>query len=115
MPQSHVIQNVYKSKKLGSYFNIKDSTKLEHHHDHTYFRQCPEVNCNETYSGETARILQERVLDHAGKDRKSNMVKHSMDTGHLPKCIKDFQILTKEINHSKFKRNICHALLIKKH
>ena len=26
--QNHVTQNVYKSKKLGSYFNIKDSAKL---------------------------------------------------------------------------------------
>ena len=29
LSQNHVTQNVYKSKKLGSYFNIKDSTKLE--------------------------------------------------------------------------------------
>ena len=27
LPQNHVTQNVYKSKKLGSYFNIKDSMK----------------------------------------------------------------------------------------
>ena len=33
LPQNHVTQNVYKSKKLGSYFIIKDSTKLEHQHD----------------------------------------------------------------------------------
>ena len=55
LPQKHVTQNVYKSKKLGSYFNIKDSTKLEHQHDLTYFTQCPGVNCNETYLEETAR------------------------------------------------------------
>ena len=52
--------------------------KLEHQHDLTYLTKCPEVNSNETYSGETARGLQERFFDHAGKDRKSNMVKHSM-------------------------------------
>ena len=33
LPQNHVTQNVYKSKKLGLYFIIKDSTKLEHQHD----------------------------------------------------------------------------------
>ena len=58
--------------------------------------QCPEVNCNETYIGETARRLQERVLDHAGKDRISNMVKHSMDTSHLPVCIKIYSIAHKK-------------------
>ena len=115
LPQNHVTQNVYKSKKLGSYFNIKDSTKLERQHDLTYFTKCPGVNCNETHLGETARRLQERVLEHAGKDRKSNMIKHSMDTGHPPVCVKDFQILPKGFNHCKFKRKICEALLIKKH
>ena len=40
LPQNYVTQNVYKSKKLGSYFNIKDSTKLEHQHNlfHTMSR-----------------------------------------------------------------------------
>ena len=52
---NHVTQNVYKSKKIGSYFNIKDSTKLDHEHDLTYFTQCPGVNCRETYEGEKAR------------------------------------------------------------
>ena len=68
--------------KLGSYFNIKDSAKLDHQHDLTYLTQCPEVNFNETYLRETARRLRERVLDHAGKDKKSNMVEHSTDKCH---------------------------------
>ena len=62
--------------KLGSDFNIKDSSKLEHQHDLTYLTQCPELNCNETYLGETARRLRERALDHAGKDKKSNMIEN---------------------------------------
>ena len=41
LPQNHITQNVYKSKKLGSYFNIKDSTKLERQHYLIYFTQCP--------------------------------------------------------------------------
>ena len=56
--------------------------KLEHQHDLTYFTKCPGVNCNEIYLGETARRLLERVIEHAGKDRKPNMVKHTVDTGH---------------------------------
>ena len=57
LPQNRVAQNIYKSKKLGLYCNIKDSTKLEHQHNLTYFTQCPGANCNETYLGETARRL----------------------------------------------------------
>ena len=113
--QNHVTQNVYKSKKLGSYFNMKDSAKLEHQHDLTHLTQGPGVICNETYLGETSRGLQGRVLEHAGKDKRPNMVKHNMDTGHPPVCMKDFQILTKRFNHCKFKRKICEALLIKRH
>ena len=113
--QNHIIPNVYKSKKLGSYFNIKDSAKLEHQHDLTYLTQCPEVNCSESYFGETVRIFQERVLDHARKDRKSNMVKHTMDIGYPPVCMTDFQILTEGFNHRNFMRKTCEALLIKKH
>ena len=89
--------------------------ELQHQHDLIFITQCPEVNCNETYLRETARGLWERVLDHAGKDRKSNMVKHNMDTGHPPVCMKDFQILTKRFNHCKFMRKICKKFLIKKH
>ena len=68
LAQNHVTQNVYKCKKLGSYFNIKDSTKLEHQHDLTCFTQCPGVNCNKIYLGETVRRLQERVFERARKE-----------------------------------------------
>ena len=91
LPLNHVTHNVYKSKKLGSYFNIEDSTKLEYQHGLTFFTQCAGVNCNETYLGEAARRLREKVLKHAGK---SNMVKNSMDTEHPAVCMKDFQVLT---------------------
>ena len=37
--------------------------------------QCLEINYKETYLGETARRLQERDLNHAGKGRESNLVK----------------------------------------
>ena len=96
LPLNHVIlpHNVYKSKKLGSYFNIKDSTKPEYQHGLNFFTQCAGVNCNETYLGEAARRLREKVLKHAGKDRKSNMVKNIMDTEHPALCMKDFQVLT---------------------
>ena len=39
--QNHVIQNVCKSEKLSSYFNIKYSTKLEHQHELSYLTQYP--------------------------------------------------------------------------
>ena len=115
LPQNHLIQNVYKGRKLGSYFKYKRFHKSRTSTWPYQLPKCPEVNCNETYLGETARRLQKRILDDSGKDRKSNMVKHNMDTGYPLVCMKDFQILTNGFNQCKFKRKICPALLIKKH
>ena len=112
LPQIHFTQNAYKGEKLSSHFSINDSTKLEHQGDLTYFTQCSEVNFNEICSGETAKRLRERVLGHAGNDKDANMVKNSVNIGHPPACMKDFQILTKGFNNCKFMRKIYEAFYI---
>ena len=62
LPQNHTAQHIYKSRKLGSVFDIKDQTKLEHKHDLTYLVKCPENTCSETYIGKIARRLNERIM-----------------------------------------------------
>ena len=57
-------------------------TKLEHKHDLTYLVKCPENTCSETYLGKTARRLNERIMERAGKDNKSRMLKHTLQSGH---------------------------------
>ena len=52
---------------MGSSLNIKNQTKLEHKHDYTYLVECPENTRLETYLGETARRLNERIMEHAAK------------------------------------------------
>ena len=108
-------QHVYISRKLGSAFNIKDQTKLVHKHDLTYLVKCPENTCSETYLGETARRLSERVMEHAGKDNKSHMLKHTLQSGHPSVSSNDFRILQKGYNNNKVKRKTSEALLIRKH
>ena len=95
LPQNHTAQHVYKSRKLGSIFDIKDKTKLEHKHDLIYLVKCPERTCSETYLGETARALNERIMEHAGKDNKLNMLKHTIQSRHPSVSPKDFRILQK--------------------
>ena len=63
LPQNHVIRNVYKCKNLGSHFNIKDSTILEHQYDLIYFTQCPKVNYSETYLGKQSQGYEEKSLE----------------------------------------------------
>ena len=53
---------MYKGKKLGSYFDIKDSTKLEHQYDLIYFTQCPKVNYSETDLGKKSQGYEEKPL-----------------------------------------------------
>ena len=81
--QNHTVQHVYISRKLGSAFDIKDQTKLAHKQDLTYLVKCLENTCSETYLGKTARRLNERIMEHAGKDNKSHMLKHTLESGHL--------------------------------
>ena len=59
-----------------------DQTKLEHNNHLTYLVKCPEKTCSENYLGDTARSINERVLKHAGKDKKSHMSRHTLQSGH---------------------------------
>ena len=104
LPQNHTAQQAYKSRKLGFAFDIKDQTKLEDKHDLTYLVKCPEKTCSETYLGETARRLNERIIEHAGKDNKLHIQKHTPQSGHSSVSPKDFGILQKGYNSNKVKR-----------
>ena len=103
---------LYVSRTLRSAF---DQTKLEHKHVLTYLVKCPKNTCSETYLGETGRRLNERIMEHAGKDNKSHMLKHALQSGHPSVSPNDFRILQKGYNNSKVKRKISEALLIRKH
>ena len=71
-------------------------------------------NCNEDYIGENARRLKERVKNHNGHDKRSHLVKHSIESGHDPVCHGNFRILDKGYNNT-VKSKVAEALLIKKH
>ena len=107
LPENHLSRS---SKKLGSFFNIKDQTKLEHNNDLTYLVKCPEKSCSEKYLGETARRINERVLEHAGKDKKSHMLQHTLQSGHPSVSINEFKKLGKGFNNNRVKRKISGAL-----
>ena len=115
LPENHISQHAYRSKKLGSFFNIKDQTKLEHNSDLTYLVKCPEKTCSEKYLRETARRINERVLEHPGKDEKSHMLRHTFQSGHPSVLLNEFKILRKGFNNNRVNRKISEALLIKQY
>ena len=81
----------------------------------TYLVQCPKNTCSETFLGETARILNERRMEHAGKNSKSHMFKHTFQSGHPFVSPNNFRILQKEYKNNKVKRKKSEALLMRKH
>ena len=115
LPENHVPRHAYRSKRLGSFFNIKDQTKLEHNNDLTYLVKCPEKTCSENYLGETARRINERVLEHAGKGKKSHMLRYTLQSGHPSVSLNEFKILGKGFSNTRVKRKISEVLLIKQY
>ena len=106
---------IYTGTKLSSQLNnIKDPTPFEEQHDLIYHSVCNNDNCNDYYIGEIARRFIERVKDHNGRDKSSNLVKHSMESRHDPVCHGNFRILDKGYNNT-FKRKVAEARLIKKY
>ena len=59
LPNKQKATLVCTGTKLGSNFNIKDTTEKEHKHELVYSVKCPEETCNETYKDETGRRLVE--------------------------------------------------------
>ena len=45
-------------------------------------------------------------MEHAGKDKKSLMLKHTRQSGHSSVSLNDFRILKKRYNVSKVKKDI---------
>ena len=115
LPENHISRQAYRSKKLGPFFNIKDQTKLEHNNDLTYLVKRPEKTCLENYLGETARRVNKRVLEHAGKDRKSHMLRHTLQSGHPSVLLNEFKMFRKGFNNNRVTRKISEALLIKQY
>ena len=103
----------YSGTKLSSKFQLKDQTKKDHQHDVVYYAKCPEEQCTEDYTGETGRPLIERVKDHSGKDSKSHLFKHAMETNHKMVTLDDFKIIGKGYKRSKLRHKLAESLHIK--
>ena len=100
--------------KLGTKFNnIKDPVKKSHKHDVVYYAICPKPGCVEDYLGETGRRLNERLIDHNSRDKKSHLYKHSQESNHPCVALSDFKIIGSNFQNQKFNRKIAESLLIR--
>ena len=63
---------------LCSNFNNKDRISKEH--DVVYMAKCPDVSCNASYIGQTARLLGLSASEHSGIDDRSHLTRHTLMT-----------------------------------
>ena len=76
------MQVAYTGKKLSSCFNLKDQSKLKHQHDMVYYADCANEKYRESYISESGHRISERIKDHNGRDLKSHILRHSIESGH---------------------------------
>ena len=82
LPPKVKTQVVYTGKKLSTCFNVKDQSKFEHRHDVVYYADCPNEKCRENYIGESGRRISEIIKVHNGRDLKSHILRHSVESEH---------------------------------
>ena len=46
-----------------------------------YYADCPNEKCRKNYIGESGRRISERIKDHNGRDRKSHILRCSVESG----------------------------------
>ena len=89
---------------------MKDQTKFENQHGIVYHGKCPEVDCIDNYIGKASRRVSERIFDHNGRDRKSELFRHSVEHNHKNVGRQDFKVLGKGYRNNAMKRKISEAL-----
>ena len=102
----------FKSRKLESFFGVKDKTNPKHKHNIVYMGSCPD--CKKKYIGETKCRFEKRIIEHNKRDKNSHLLKHSNESKHKRVWLNDFTILGNGFS-SNFKRKISESLLIKEH
>ena len=94
LPKTTQLEFEFTSSKLSTYFQIKDKTIFERNHDVVYLRTYPENNCLGNYVGESARCINERIIDHNGRDQNSHLLKSSCCKNHPNTSQTDFMIIS---------------------
>ena len=96
--------------KLGSTFQIHLQTKLNHRHNITYPRPCPE--CKHRNVGQSKCRCEKRVIEHNSKDNKSHLLQHANKTNHIRVWLQDSKIMGSNYSFG-FKRKISEYIYIK--
>ena len=105
-------RETYTWSKLESLFQTEDQTIFEHKHDVIFHGKCPDENCVDDYIRETARRVNERILDNTGRDTNYLPLKHSIESGHKPLKAVDYKIMDTGDRKNTMKKKLSEVLLI---
>ena len=83
--------------------------------DLVHSSRCLSTNCTDGYIRETARCLSERIMDDTGRDTKSHIVRHCLNSNHGTVSIENFKIINMGYNNNTYKRRISEALFVKQY
>ena len=113
LPKSIKPRIIYKGKKLGSFFSLKDQVKKEHLSELVYgFQEQP--NSNKTsYIGETNVRIGSRSSEHLKTDKKSAIFKH-IQANNLVASANNFKIIESGFRNT-IDRKLAEALYIKEY
>ena len=104
---------LYKGKKIGSFFSLKDRVNKEHLSELIYgFYESPHSG-NVSYVGETNVRFGSRSNEHLNTDKNSAIFKF-IRQNNLAASQNNFRILESGF-HNTVDRKLCEALYIKEH
>ena len=114
LPENIKCRVVQTGTKISRNFNIKDKVDGKHLSNFIYRRpDCKNKKCNlGDYVGETSRRRILRTGEHGGKDKQSEIFKHSSTTKHPRVKDEDFEVLATGYPDRR-RRRLCEAMYIR--
>ena len=112
LPDNIKCRIVQTGTKISRNFNVKDKVDKNHLSNFIYRHRCKNKKCNDSYIGETARRRILRTEEHAEKDKKSWIFKHSSQSKHPKAKNENFEILATGYANRR-KRKLAEALFIR--
>ena len=112
LPKHVIPRYIYKGRKLGSFFPIKDKVTDIHKSDLVYGYRIPDTRTDSyDYIGESKVRHETRIYEHSYTDKNSSIYKHSQDNNYVASP-SNFCILASGYD-SWIDRRLCEALFVR--
>ena len=115
LPDNHDVRIILTGTKFCFHFNIKDNTSKQDKHDLVSSRSVSPLGIwsgtSDSWLGEIGRRSSESVVDQAGGNAKSHILRHCLNSYHKTVSIGNFIISGVEYNNKTFKRRMLWGII----